>query len=324
MNFRSIPLDVKHLAKSKVELKSLIPGNATGSGNESGNGGNGDGDSENAGQTCPNSTSDGAVAFPPISTPNPGKSSSYANVTGKPSMTKVNFLTLFTPAGNGIDVVVPHPDVNLLKEDVGNVPVWVKLYGVPVMAFSEDGLSAIATKLVESNIVVAMPKITREGFYTCNIHVEYEWKPSRCACCKVFGHFQEECPKNIGAGETKNLKKPSQTPRGISLVRSGTKKKNMKPTKEVSQSNPFDVLTSVENDVDLVVLVLLLLLRKLIRLKKLIIDGKVTLVDDEGKPLEKIESSGGYDSEDEVASIDNEMASFFARKDGYGTNSLPE
>ncbi|GJW54870.1 hypothetical protein Tco_0098955, partial [Tanacetum coccineum] len=49
MNFRSIPLDVKQLAKSKVELKSLIPGNATSSGNESGNGGNGDGDSENAG-----------------------------------------------------------------------------------------------------------------------------------------------------------------------------------------------------------------------------------------------------------------------------------
>ncbi|GJY39319.1 pyruvate, phosphate dikinase, chloroplastic [Tanacetum coccineum] len=42
-----------------------------------------------------------------------------------------------------------HPDVNLLKEDVGIVLVWVKLYGVPVTAFSEDSLSAIATKLVE-------------------------------------------------------------------------------------------------------------------------------------------------------------------------------
>ncbi|GKD69936.1 hypothetical protein Tco_1324026 [Tanacetum coccineum] len=38
-------------------------------------------------------------------------------------------------------------DVDLLKEDVGNVLVWVKLHGVPVMAFSEDGLSAIAMKL---------------------------------------------------------------------------------------------------------------------------------------------------------------------------------
>ncbi|GJY49248.1 putative reverse transcriptase domain-containing protein, partial [Tanacetum coccineum] len=40
-----------------------------------------------------------------------------------------------------------HPDENLLKEDVSTIPVWVKLYGVPITAFSEDGLSAIATKL---------------------------------------------------------------------------------------------------------------------------------------------------------------------------------
>ncbi|GKB24512.1 putative reverse transcriptase domain-containing protein, partial [Tanacetum coccineum] len=40
-----------------------------------------------------------------------------------------------------------HLDENLLKEDVSNVPVWVKLYGVLVTAFNEDGLSAIATKL---------------------------------------------------------------------------------------------------------------------------------------------------------------------------------
>nr|GEZ92186.1 hypothetical protein [Tanacetum cinerariifolium] len=73
-----------------------------------------------------------------------------------------------------------HPDVNLLKEDVSTVPVWVKLYGVPVTAFSGDGLSVIATKLeLKDNIVVAMPKITREGHYKCNIHVEYERKPLR-------------------------------------------------------------------------------------------------------------------------------------------------
>ncbi|GJX91578.1 hypothetical protein Tco_0344904 [Tanacetum coccineum] len=68
---------------------------------------------------------------------------------------------------------------------------------------------------LKDNIVYAMPKITREGYYTCNIHVEYVWKPPRCACCKVFGHVLDECPKNIGAGATKNLKKTSQTHKGI-------------------------------------------------------------------------------------------------------------
>ncbi|GJZ51743.1 retrovirus-related pol polyprotein from transposon TNT 1-94 [Tanacetum coccineum] len=53
-------------------------------------------------------------------------------------------------------------------------------------------------------------------------------------------------------------------------------------------------------------------------------DFAVTFVDDEGKPLEKVVFSGDYDSEDEVASVDNEMTSFFARKDVYGTNSLLE
>ncbi|GKG49780.1 hypothetical protein Tco_0518554, partial [Tanacetum coccineum] len=72
-----------------------------------------------------------------------------------------------------------------------------------------DGLSVISTKLVtplmldsytsdmfmqyaramiklradvelKDNIVAAMPKITGEGYYTCNIRVECEWKPLRC------------------------------------------------------------------------------------------------------------------------------------------------
>ncbi|GKA22673.1 hypothetical protein Tco_0708635 [Tanacetum coccineum] len=137
-----------------------------------------------------------------------------------------------------------HPYENLLKEDVSIVPVWVKLHGVPVTAFSEDGLSAIATKLgtplmldsytsdmcmqswgrssyarviielradveLKDNIVVAILKITREGHYTCNVRVEYEWKPPRCSSCKVFGHICEECPKNTGADEKKTVKKPS-------------------------------------------------------------------------------------------------------------------
>ncbi|GJY75714.1 cytokinin dehydrogenase 3-like protein [Tanacetum coccineum] len=169
-----------------------------------------------------------------------------------------------------------HPNENLLKEDVSIVPVWVKLYGVPVTTFSEDGLSAIATKLgtplmldsytfdmcikscgrssyarvmvklkddveLKDNIVVAMPKITREGHYTCNVCVEYEWKLPRCSSCKVFGHVHEECTKNTGAEYRPATKKPNASS-------SGNKKKGVEPTIEVSNSNPFDVLNSVDND----------------------------------------------------------------------------
>ncbi|GKF82332.1 putative reverse transcriptase domain-containing protein, partial [Tanacetum coccineum] len=45
---------------------------------------------------------------------------------------------------DGLDAMLENED---LKKDVGNVPTWVKLHGVPVTASSEDGLSVIATKL---------------------------------------------------------------------------------------------------------------------------------------------------------------------------------
>ncbi|GKC28054.1 zinc finger, CCHC-type containing protein, partial [Tanacetum coccineum] len=57
-----------------------------------------------------------------------------------------------------------HPNENLLKEDVCTVPVWVKLHGILVTAFSEDGLSAIATKLgVGEKKTVMKPSQTPQG-----------------------------------------------------------------------------------------------------------------------------------------------------------------
>ncbi|GKA98670.1 cytokinin dehydrogenase 3-like protein [Tanacetum coccineum] len=89
----------------------------------------------------------------------------------KPSGKKVNVHTLFTPGGNGIDVVVLVDSIRAISErfantaygfflgkkvaypvvanykDVSTIPVWVKLHGISVTDFSEDGMSTIATKL---------------------------------------------------------------------------------------------------------------------------------------------------------------------------------
>nr|GEY32919.1 hypothetical protein [Tanacetum cinerariifolium] len=68
-----------------------------------------------------------------------------------------------------------------------------------------------------------------------------------------------------------------------------------------------------------------LIVEKIDKIKRLLIDGKVTLVDDKGKPLENVDSSGDHDIKDKVASVDSEMTSFLAsKKVGYGTNSLLE
>nr|GEW67042.1 hypothetical protein [Tanacetum cinerariifolium] len=312
-------------------------------------------------------------SFPPLATPgtttvgNASGKSSYANVTGKSSGKKPNFCTLFTPGGNGIDVVVPventwgkyglvrsmfslstrlfsfqfssmdgldamlengpwfiwnnplilkkcHPNENLIKEDISTVPVWVKLHGVPVTDFSEDGLSVIATKL--------------------------------------------------GAGEKKTVKKPSQTSRGVlvgpkigfkhhkeyrlvpkksTTSSSGNKKKGEEPNIEVSNSNPFDVLNSVDNDVEFDTngettnLVnngatssgfsfmsvdnssfgTTPIIEKIKNFKDLLTSGQAILVNKDDNPLKKVEFLGEDDSENEVASVDNDMARSMAYERGH-------
>ncbi|GJX70367.1 retrotransposon protein, putative, ty1-copia subclass [Tanacetum coccineum] len=372
-----------------------------------------------------NAVNTGGGSYPPLptlgTTPagnTPGKFS-YANVIGELSKKAVNIRTLFTPGGNGIDVVVPVESIRAISERFVNTaygfflgkrvayPV-VKLHGVPVTAFSDDGLSAIATKLgtplmldsytsdmclqswgrssyarvmiklraaveLKDTIVVAMPKIMGERYYTCIVRVEYEWKPPMCLCCKVFSHTQEECPKNIGLGVAKNVKKPSQTSRGVSIgpkvgfkphkeyrpvakkptaSSSGNKKKCVVPTievsnlkgvahtNEVSNSNSFEVLNSVDNDVELGTngettnLVTneanssgpsFMNVDNSSKFEDLLIDGQALLVDEAGNPLKNVEYPGDYDSEDEVASVDNDMArSMASEMVGFGTQSLLE
>nr|GEW06344.1 hypothetical protein [Tanacetum cinerariifolium] len=151
---------------------------------------------------------------------------------------KVAYLVVVT-YNNPLILKKWHPDENLLMKDVSSVSVWVKLYGVPVTAFSEDGLSAIATKLGTPLML---------DFYTSDM-----------------------CIQSRGACEKKTVKKPSQASRGVSVgpkmafksqneyrtvtkkpntSSSGNKKKYMKPTIELSNSNPFGVLNSVDNDVE--------------------------------------------------------------------------
>nr|GEV76928.1 hypothetical protein [Tanacetum cinerariifolium] len=62
---------------------------------------------------------------------------------------------------------------------------------------------------------------------------------------------------------------------------------------------------------------------KIDKFEKLIIDEKVSLTDDEGKPLKMVDYRCDHDSEDEVKPIDNEIDDFLAsERVGFGTNSL--
>ncbi|GKE77013.1 hypothetical protein Tco_1543133 [Tanacetum coccineum] len=127
----------------------------------------------------------------------------------------------------------------------------------------------------------------------------------------------------------KNLKKPSQAPRGVSVGpkvgfkpakeyrpvakkptanTSSIKKKGVEPTKENVETSNISTTPIVE---------------KIRKLEQLVIDGKGTLVDDDGKPMKRVDYSGDHDSDDEVCSLDNDMAHFMATEMvGFGTQSL--
>ncbi|GJV78144.1 hypothetical protein Tco_1509728 [Tanacetum coccineum] len=167
---------------------------------------------------------------------------------------------------------------------------------------------------LKDTIVVAMGKLIGEGFYTCTIRTRYEWKPPKCACCKFFGHVQDECPKNIGSDVTKNLKKHSQALKGV-LVGPKVKFKRVKQVyRTISKKNNVNTSGNKKKDVES---------RK--ELEKLIINEKNLLVDDGGKPLKKVDYPSDHDSDDEVEPVANEMKSFLAyERVGFGTNSLLE
>ncbi|GJW07139.1 hypothetical protein Tco_1569562 [Tanacetum coccineum] len=120
------------------------------------------------------------------------------------------------------------------QDEVTRVPVWVKLHKVPVVAYSADGLSLIASQIrnpimlddftsamcveawgrigyaralievcadkeLKQEVAMAIPKgeEVKDGHSVAKIRVEYEWKPPVCIDCKVFGHTAEQCPKKV-------------------------------------------------------------------------------------------------------------------------------
>nr|GEZ36586.1 hypothetical protein [Tanacetum cinerariifolium] len=85
---------------------------------------------------------------------------------------------------------------------IQNNPLILK-NGTRMSSYARAMIELRADVELKDNIVVAMPKIAGEGHYTCNIRIEYEWKPPRCMSCNVFGHILKECPKNTSVGVTK-------------------------------------------------------------------------------------------------------------------------
>nr|GFA54515.1 hypothetical protein [Tanacetum cinerariifolium] len=122
------------------------------------------------------------------------------------------------------------PNVELKKDEVKTAPVWIKLHHVPIVAYTEGGLSLITTqigkpimldsytcnmcvsswgrssyaralievsieKALMESIVIAIPLGKDKGHSLATVEIEYEWKPPRCDARLVFDHTSENCLK---------------------------------------------------------------------------------------------------------------------------------
>ncbi|GJX65863.1 hypothetical protein Tco_0300206, partial [Tanacetum coccineum] len=195
----------------------------------------------------------------------------------------------------------------------------------PWSSYARAMIELRADVKLKDNIVMDMPKITMEGHYTCNTVK----KPSQTSRGVPVG------PK-IGFKPHKEYRPVSKKSTASS---SGNKKKGHEPTIEVSNSNSFDVLNSVNNDVEFGTnggttnLVnnratssgssfinvdnsssgTTPIIEKIVKFKDLLTSGQASLVDKDGILLKKVEFLGEDDSEHEVASVDNGYCSFYGK-----------
>ncbi|GJT73014.1 hypothetical protein Tco_1032300 [Tanacetum coccineum] len=224
----------------------------------------------------------------------------------------------------------------------------VKFHDVPLVAYISDELSLMATKIgtpmmldsytnfmcLESwgwstyartlieinacnnfsdNLVMAVPDLEGNGYTKQKIHVEYVWKPHCCNTCLIFGHSRIDCPKappKRVVNSLENGKEQSSKADDEGYIEVKNKKSGgiNEGNGTFSLSNSFKAL-----NIDLVI-------------EEVEMGNKASTfgMKEEGYTL-IVERING--SEDEVKSVDNEMASYLALKPsgvGYGTKILLE
>ncbi|GJZ96318.1 hypothetical protein Tco_0668652, partial [Tanacetum coccineum] len=188
-------------------------------------------------------------------------------------------------------------------EDVNGVPIWVKFYDIPIVAFTTDDLSVMATKLeLKEDMVIVIPNMKDDREVLHTVTVEYKWEPPRCDVCMVFGHDDMLSPKwsiekpkkqhinldgfqhtssshgtNVGSKIQFKPKKPIfQVVSKKNSASSSDTKKNSKVSKKVTSfNNPFDVLNTIKEGDEL----------------GSNEGSKLVLLNDDGKPLKASKST---------------------------------
>ncbi|XP_059629720.1 uncharacterized protein LOC132272631 [Cornus florida] len=112
-------------------------------------------------------------------------------------------------------------NVNLPKEVLESVPVWLKIHNLPVHCHNEESVSKVCSNfskpiymddpdlhrdkgdyvrvMVEVGVKEVLPETMVVDIHSCDyfIDLEYEWKPKLCDLCKKVDHLEDRFPLKI-------------------------------------------------------------------------------------------------------------------------------
>ncbi|KAJ8431317.1 hypothetical protein Cgig2_032307 [Carnegiea gigantea] len=128
-------------------------------------------------------------------------------------------------------------DMDLNTEDLVSLPVWGpeslsklgSMLGVPIKRdkFTRDkAFLRYARLLIEMQLQDSFPDFidfVNEHNVVVRQKVEYEWKPSKCTFCKMFGHIDEECRKKpLPRAEWRPITRQNPPPSSSALAQPST------------------------------------------------------------------------------------------------------
>ncbi|KAJ8436135.1 LOW QUALITY PROTEIN: hypothetical protein Cgig2_033630 [Carnegiea gigantea] len=167
--------------------------------------------------------------------------------------------------------------MDLHTEDIKSLPIWVQLPELDIKFWGNESLSKkgsclgiplktdkytkdrtmlnYARLLIDISLDNPFPnyiKFFNEDDVLIRQNVTYEWKPIKCSHCKMFGHEEASCRKEIGLRtEWRPKQKDTQGGNMSELHSSDKEKAARQPLQSESQAireliNPFQVLDMAE------------------------------------------------------------------------------
>ncbi|XP_059630702.1 uncharacterized protein LOC132273689 [Cornus florida] len=122
--------------------------------------------------------------------------------------------------GRAIIVKKWHKSIQLERDILATVPIWMRVYDIPVHARSGTSVSKVVSNFAKPIYVDDITLCRERGLYvkvlaeievddkfpevinttlhglSCRVQVEYEWKPQICGLCKKMDHTESLCPLN--------------------------------------------------------------------------------------------------------------------------------